>query len=345
MSHGPVDDGPGRVVYAGFATPRHSGGVHVMVQHVRLLRASGVDARLWLPGRGGTPGWLDDGVTPLLAGPQLDLHAGDVIVLPEVPVLPAHDPAPGASAVLLNQNHFYTYAAAGWPGDDRYPGWERDPLVWAVSLESVDVLTCLHPHMQVRHVPNHVDDDLFLPAAAAAPTVVWLPRKRPRESALLHRLLAGDPRLADVGLVPLTDRPRAAVAEALGLATVFVALSHSEGLGLPVLEALTAGCLVVGYDGGGGHELFRAPGAWAVPAQRPLLLRDRVVDLVGRRAELAPLASANRDWARAQHPPSATATALLAGVAEARSRPGRATRATHPATWVDALGPHFTAFA
>lgn len=337
--------GPGRVVYAGFATPRPSGGVHVMVQHVGLLRAAGIDARLWLPGPGATPDWLVDGVTPLLAGAHLDLAAADVLVVPEVPVRPERDPAPGANVVLLNQNHFYTYAAGAWPVEASYPGWPRDPLVWAVSREAVDVLTGLHPHLQVRLVPNHVDDALFSPAGTAAPSVVWLPRKRPRESTLLHRLLAGDPRLADVELVPLQDRPRAEVAAALGRATVFVALSHSEGFGLPVLEALAAGCLVVGYDGGGGHELFEAPGTWAVPAQRPLLLRDRVVDLVARRAELAPLARANRDWALRHHPRPTTRTALLEGVAEARCRPGAATRATHPAAWLDALGPHFTAFA
>ncbi len=135
------------------------------------------------------------------------------------------------------------------------------------------------------------------------------------------------------------------MADALGASTVFVALGHSESFGLPVAEALAAGCLVVGYDGGGGHELFEAPGAWQVPEQRPLLLRDRVVDLVQRAAGLESVRAANREWVLERYTPARTAAALDAAVTRAFTRPGSAAVATHPVAWLDALGPNFTAFA
>ena len=49
-----------RILYAGFATRRHSGGVHVLTQHVRLLRAAGHEAWLWLPDPGDRTDWIDD---------------------------------------------------------------------------------------------------------------------------------------------------------------------------------------------------------------------------------------------------------------------------------------------
>src|SRR5690606_11273872 len=45
---------------------------------------------------------------------------------------------------------------------------------------------------------------------------------------------------------------------------VFLSLSHREGLGLPPLEALACGCLVVGFTGYAGVEYFNSPAAVAV---------------------------------------------------------------------------------
>lgn len=333
----------GRVLYAGFSTPRHSGGVHVLTQHVQLLRAAGYEAWLWLPEA--RPAWIDATV-PVLVGPTLDVGAADLLVLPEVPIVPDLDPAPGARKVIFNQNHFYTYAAAG-SSSSGYPGWSPEPAVWTVSAESRDVLTglLLGLDAEVRLVPNPVDGELFRPRPQDGPRVSWFPRKRPREASLLGRLLAVDQRLAGVDLCPLTNAPRAEVAETLGTSTVFVSLGHSESFGLTVAEAFASGCLVVGYDGGGGHELFEAPGAWRVPEQRPLLLRDAVVDLLARSAGLADLREANRAWVLERYGFDRTAAALEAAVAAALGRPGGAATATHPVAWLDALGPNFTAYA
>ncbi|MEO7752025.1 MAG: glycosyltransferase [Terracoccus sp.] len=333
----------GRVVYAGFATARHSGGVHVLTQHVSLLRAAGTEAWLWVPDH--RPGWIDADV-PVLAGATTPIGAEDLLVLPETPTVHGLDPAPGARVVIFNQNHFYTYAAApGRAAGLDFPGWGRPPGMWAVSRESRDVLREVLPGLDVDLVPNHVDGDLFTPRPAERPRVSWFPRKRPREASLLRRLLEQDDRLAGVELVELLDAPRAVVADTLGGSTVFAALGHSESFGLPVAEALAAGCLVVGYDGGGGRELFEAPGAWQVPEQRPLLLRDRVVDLVQRSAGLEAVRVANREWVLSRYSAAGTAAALDAAVTKAFTRPGSAAVATHPVAWLDSLGPNFTAFA
>src|SRR5258708_1715168 len=100
--------GTPRIVYATYATARRSGGVFVMSEHVRLLRTVGWSASLWLPGPDAAPGWFDETV-PVLLGPTLDVGADDILVLPEVPLVPGVDPAPGARTVIFNQNHFYTY--------------------------------------------------------------------------------------------------------------------------------------------------------------------------------------------------------------------------------------------
>lgn len=330
-----------RIVYATFATARHSGGVQVMGQHVALLREAGYDARIWFPEA--APGWFGDDL-PSLTGPTQEIHADDLLVLPEVPLTSGHDPAPGARVAILNQNHFYTFATG--PTESAsvvpYPGWRRPPDVWAVSGESRDVLAALHPELAVALVPNFVDPGEFGPLPADRPGVAWFPRKRPYEAALLRRLFAHDFRLAGVDLFELVGFSRAEVVETLGRATILVALGHSESFGLPVAEALASGCLVVGYDGGGGHELFEAPGAWRVPEQRPLLLLAAVADLLSRPGQTADLARANRAWVTSRYSADRTATALVVAVQAALARPGATATATHPAAGLHALAPNFT---
>ena len=37
---------------------------------------------------------------------------------------------------------------------------------------------------------------------------------------------------------------------------IFLSFSYQEGCGLPPMEAMACGCLVIGYDGRGGREYF-----------------------------------------------------------------------------------------
>ncbi len=313
-----------------------------MTQHVQLLLAAGYRASLWLPGVD-RPAWIDPDV-PVISGATTQIGPDDLLILPEVPLIPGRDPAPGARKVIFNQNHFYTYAAVATAFDAPYPGWSPAPMVWAVSKESRDVLTALLPALEVVLVPNPVDGRLFRPRPAGRPRVTWFPRKRPRESALLRRLLSNDPRLGGVDLCELVDTPRPDVARKLGGTTVFVSLGHSESFGLTVAEALACECLVVGYDGGGGHELFHAPGAWPVPEQRPLLLRETIADLLTRADGLTTARAANRAWVLDRYTFERTAAALTSAVDVALAGPGQRATATHPAAWLDALGPNFTAY-
>jgi hypothetical protein len=180
----------GRIVYASFATQNVSGGVQVHLQHIAMLRAAGLDARLWLP-QPAVPAWMGDVAT--VSGATLPLHADDLLVLPEAPVVPGLDPAPGARKVIFNQNHFYTYAT--WDGPlGAYPGWDPTPTVWAVSQESADVLVALTPDLPVTLVPAPVDPTVFAPAATKS-GIALLPKKRPHEAVLLRRLLETDPRV------------------------------------------------------------------------------------------------------------------------------------------------------
>jgi glycosyltransferase involved in cell wall biosynthesis len=67
------------------------------------------------------------------------------------------------------------------------------------------------------------------------------------------------------------------VATRLGGTKIFVLSSHFEGMPLAVIEAMAAGCLVIGTDAPGIRDVIRSgKNGWLVPASDPNALADRI---------------------------------------------------------------------
>jgi Glycosyl transferases group 1 len=246
--------------------------------------------------------------------------------VPEVMVLTGFDPAPGVRKVVYNQNHFYTFD--NWTGET-YPEWQPAPAVWTASDVSVEVLRRLHPDLAVVQVPYAIDTDLFRSAEERKRRVVWMPRKRRREAALLKVLFDNDKRFADVELVALDGATEAETADVLAQASVFVALGLEEGFGLPVPEALSAGCAVVGYPAGGGAELFTAPGTHAIDDSDVLAVVEKVAELLTDEPTAEDRASYRR-WVATRYSLDRMSEAVLAAIDVAQAIPATGGEATHP---------------
>lgn len=321
-----------RVVYAVLEPESPGGGVRIIARHIELLNEAGIEAAMWCRRPGYRVPWFDNAI-PMLSGDKLDLDADDLLVVPEPYLLPGVDPAPGARKVIFNQNHFLTFWS--WRTSDGYPGWDPAPHVWAVSRESVDVLGRVHPGLPLSLIPNAVDPSTFRPDRNDdVRRIAWMPRRRPLEASLIASMLRTDRRAEGIELVSLSGAAEREVAGILGRSSVFIALGMAEGFGLPVAEALSAGCLVAGYPAGGGAELFEAPGAYETPDARPHLLVDRALTLAGTPAD-DPLRAAARQWVTSRYNVDATRQALLDAVHAARSLPGRGVTAIHPIVWPD----------
>lgn len=85
-----------------------------------------------------------------------------------------------------------------------------------------------------------------------AKRIAVMPRKG---GALLDAVRAALPQ--DCELTLIDGLPEAEVARRLKQADIFLAISASEAFGLPPLEAMCAGCCVVGFPGVGGFEFMR----------------------------------------------------------------------------------------
>jgi hypothetical protein len=318
----------GRVVYAVPDVHAPTGGVRVIYRHVEMLIKAGYDAAIWYSETNTGLGWFSSNA-PVLTGTSLKINEDDALVIPEPLVFAGHDPAPGCRKIIYNQNHFYTFFNVSW---DEYPAWMPRPMIWLSSQASVEVLGRLRtvlPIKGIEYIPLAIDTSLFRPSEERERKIAWMPRKRPCEATLLHALFAADSRLGDVVFMPIEGLSEQETAAELSTTSVFIALGREEGFGLPVAEALAAGCAVVGYPAGGGAELFKAPGTYAVRDSDVLAMVDRTAAVLANEPTVEERAT-YRAWVEKTYPASTQLSCLIRALESARRCPASAGIAIHP---------------
>jgi glycosyltransferase involved in cell wall biosynthesis len=180
----------------------------------------------------------------------------DWLVLPEVTSRDSLDYARRLPCrkVIHNQNPFYTFRGfADVPTMNRY-GLAGGIVCSRFTGRMLRSWGAQGPWHAVRP-PVHAMFAAARGTSQRARQIAFMPRKRPDEATRLRQLLCGiHPELADVPWLPIDGVAAHQVADAMARSLVFASLSRLEGLGLPPLEAMAAGCLVCGYHGGGGTE-------------------------------------------------------------------------------------------
>jgi hypothetical protein len=269
-----------RILYFNHDNPNASGGVRTIYRHVRHLVRNGLPAFVVQGSSRFQPNWFSEDV-PTLASQSMALYPEDVVIIPEdhrqaLDALKSLD----VRKIVFCQNHYYAFTGLG-----QHRSWAEMGIktVFASSEVIAGFLQSMMGWNDVPVVHYAVDPGMFKPLKKEL-QIAYMPRKRPLEANFICNLttrLLGS--AADVRWVPLDGVSETAVAKALGESAIFLSLSRLEGFGLPPVEAMACGCVVVGYHGQGGLE-FASPenGFWCEEGD-PIAcaqLLYRVVDMV-----------------------------------------------------------------
>lgn len=245
-------------IYYACRLPLSAGGELVNFQHVASLRKSGWRAVVLLDDSSQVVMPSRPFSVPMVQhGAGLKFAPHDVVVMPEVtPHKAWQSMAQQCRVVMHNQNPFYTYRSF-------------DNILALNTFGLFGALCCSRFTREVLQrwgstIDWQVVQPFVLPVFVQAGLqsgvqrkrqIAFMPRKRPAEAPLLKAMfISMYPELADVPWVEISNMGRAEVAQLLAESQVFASLSHLEGLGLPPLEAMAAGCLVAGFTGQGGAE-------------------------------------------------------------------------------------------
>jgi hypothetical protein len=248
------------------------GGVKQLYRHVECLVTLGFDAAIVTENPGFRPSWFDSTAPSLHLGQcvaQDDFRPDTcILIVPETYVAVEWKDFWGVdlsrcARVIFNQNAYYSYESIGTDGFSRLGSLYDDSLTLQILSVSEDNHQFLERNLSIpdgrlsRIV--HSVEPIFQSGHPKSNLMHWMSRKNPDhvEAVLLGIRRAGIPWNEGWRARPLPDLAHSKVAERLNAARIFLAFGHPEGFGLPILEAMAAGCWVVGYSGGGGSELFR----------------------------------------------------------------------------------------
>jgi glycosyltransferase involved in cell wall biosynthesis len=229
----------------------NSGGEAVNEDHVAALREMGYRAYLFYI-EDAPIGHFASLVPVLRAGSSMVFQPRDVIVVPEPWKLHIDGfAAMNVKKVMHCQNPYYLFNGV----DD----------VSMIAQKGISaVITCSNYTTGLMRRAGYQGplqtvqpclSELFKHSGPKKLQIAYMPRKREHETrfvkGLFHSLY---PELRGIPWVPIHNMSLAECAALLDESAVFAAFSHIEGLGLPPLEAMASGCVVVGFNGLGGAD-------------------------------------------------------------------------------------------
>lgn len=248
-----------RIIFAcPFPRDQIAGGIRTTYRHAELLREQGMDAVIFSPD--GHPTWFQSHAT-VERGPSLTVSATDIIVVNEIiDTVTANFLRLPARKQMFCQNQFYVFGPHLGLHDHRALGISQ---VYGSSLSIRQFFDRIYGYPGIDIVPYAVDGALFRPGDKKL-QIAFIPRKLPFEAAFIQTAFRKKyPQYRALPWVAIEQRSEAETAALMAESAVFLALGHRESFGLPAVEAMSAGCAVVGFHGIGGLE-FAQPsnGVW-----------------------------------------------------------------------------------
>jgi len=250
-----------RILYICHDSPVPSGGVKVIYSHVWHLARNGYPAFVVHNKANFKLSWLKCDVPILYFEKDLKIFPSDIVVIPE-----DHNAALDAfrnihlKKYIFCQNHFYIFK-----GLQDHSNWADFGIsgVFCCSEIIGEFIRSVFGYHEVPVIHNAIPLDVFKPGKKKL-QIAYMPRKRSFELDFIRNLfnrMFGQFKQVPWVCIDKMGEPK--VAEVLGESSIFLSTSLYEGFGLPPLEAMACGCIVVGFHGYGGLEYTTADnGFW-----------------------------------------------------------------------------------
>ena len=267
-----------RIFYVSHDVTNPRGGVTVLYDHVAALREHGLEAFVVHGAPGFRYPFARNDVPVLDSSAQGALSTSDVLVVPEdYPSVVRTCRDLPCRKVLICQNHYYVFNSLK-PGETwRDFGFSAYLCVSSPIQQALKKWFGVNASVVRPALDSGFFGDSFKPFTPPI-NVACMPRKGLPHLRLVQGLLATAGNT--LSWLEIDGLPKEQVVARLRDAHIYVSTSVAEGLGLPPLEAMAAGCLVVGFTGGGGLDYATADNGVWVPDQDPWALAEALRETI-----------------------------------------------------------------
>jgi len=266
---------------------RPVGGIKQIYRQVDILNKAGLEAFVVHPNEGDRCEWFQN-ETKIIYNSKIfdelhqrkskslkkrfkkifsnaDLSEG-ILVIPEIFGANISKISYDNNFVIFNQNCFYTFNGFSlFKEVNEYPYNSKKHLgTIVVSANSKEYLDYSFEGIDAHKITLGIDTTKFSYSKDKKLRVAYMPRKLEEDVNQVIQILKARNSIGNWEFTPIDNKSEEEVALILKESAIFLSFNHREGFGLPPLEALACGCVVIGYTGQGGKEYFENTFSYAI---------------------------------------------------------------------------------
>jgi Glycosyl transferases group 1 len=269
---------PMRVFYYAPDTQTPSWGVGMLYTHVKLLRASGIEAAVLHKNSTFRPEWLDIQVPCARLG---NVAPDDVVVVPEIFAARPEVLSLRARRVVFVQAS--SFIELGLRGATNYRELRYDGVM--ATMPHVQQILKRHYGVDAAVAPPCIAPYFFLAEtkqdSARKRQLVLHPKAWHRDLSFVQPLLEKRARSFGWRIVLIERRTHREVARVFRRAALHVNVNCQESFNAMVPEAMAAGCVSLCYEAFGGRDYLRnGKNAFVFPTHHAYPLVEKAVELM-----------------------------------------------------------------
>ncbi len=194
-------------------------------------------------------------------------NSDDILVFPEVYGPKIATLYEGIKKVIYNQGAYQTFF--GYELDLKAidtPYKSKDLLAVIVNSEDAkQYMSLAFPQLNVYRVHYGFNAKNFSIAESKKKQICFMPRRLRSDIIQVVNILKFRGALEGWSIKPIENMSEQQVAQCMKESAIFLSFNINEGFGMPPAEAMACGCIVVGYTGQGGNEIFKPEFSYPVP--------------------------------------------------------------------------------
>tara|TARA_R110002096_G_scaffold416576_2_gene619330 strand:+ start:153100 stop:154131 length:1032 start_codon:yes stop_codon:yes gene_type:complete len=230
------------------------GGIKIFYQHVKYLRELGYDAHVLALGSFDGNVYYPDITAKKVRDVGFALNANDIVVATE---FCPYDGLKFSNCLKVVFVQSWIYINEKKHDNDKDKSYRELGFDYVIScseyisklIEELNFEDCVT-------VQNGVDTKVFYPEPNLREVnrILCLPRKNRDDIERIREIVSE--RVPQANFVEVDGVSESVIAKEYRRADIFLATGYPEGFGLPSIEAIQSGCVVVGFHGQGGAEFL-----------------------------------------------------------------------------------------